>query len=113
MKLRTIATLAALGTSALVWSGCEGKKQTELVAGISTQVRVPKDLKTIRVDVLVGGTQVKCDSYRVFDGKVQLPARSARSPSTTRTAASPSRSRSPATPRSAKTRRRSTSSPTA
>ena len=73
MKLRTIATLAALGTSALVWSGCEGKKQTELVAGISTQVRVPKDLKTIRVDVLVGGTQVKCDSYRVFDGKVQLP----------------------------------------
>ncbi len=73
MKLRSIATLVSLGIAAVVWTGCEGKKQTEFVAGISTQVRVPKDLKTIRVDVLVGGTQVKCDSYRVYDGKVQLP----------------------------------------
>jgi len=73
MKLRSITTLVSLGIAAVVWTGCEGKKQTELVAGISTQVRVPKDLKTIRVDVLVGGTSVKCDSYRVYDGKVQLP----------------------------------------
>ena len=73
MKLRSLKTLAALGIFCLAWTGCEGKKQTELVAGISTQVRVPKDLKTIRVDVLVGGIQVQCRSYRVYDGKVQLP----------------------------------------
>ncbi len=73
MKLRSLAALAALGITTFIWTGCQGKKQTELVAGISTQVRVPKDLKTIRVDVLVGGIQVKCDSYRVYDGKVQLP----------------------------------------
>ncbi len=76
MNLRRVVkalTLSMLGLSALAWSGCQGKKQTELVAGISTQVRVPKDLKTIRVDVVVGGTPVKCDSYRVYDGKVQLP----------------------------------------
>jgi hypothetical protein len=73
MKLRSLLTLGTLSLTGLVWTGCEGKKQTELVAGISTQVRVPKDLKTIRVDVVVGGTPVKCDSYRVYDGKVQLP----------------------------------------
>lgn len=73
MKLRSLKTLAVLGLAGLVWTGCQGKKQTELVAGISTQVRVPKDLKTIRVDVLVGGIQVQCRSYRVYDGKVQLP----------------------------------------
>ncbi len=73
MKLRSLLTLGTLSLTGLVWTGCEGKKQTELVAGISTQVRVPKDLKTIRVDVVVGGTPIKCDSYRVYDGKVQLP----------------------------------------
>jgi hypothetical protein len=73
MSLRRAVTLGIISLAGLAWSGCEGKKQTEFVAGISTQVRVPKDLKTIRVDVLVGGTQVKCDSYRVYDGKVQLP----------------------------------------
>ncbi|MBL0197057.1 MAG: PEGA domain-containing protein [Myxococcales bacterium] len=80
MSLRRAVTLGIISLAGLAWSGCEGKKQTEFVAGISTQVRVPKDLKTIRVDVLVGGTQVKCDSYRVYDGKVQLPRRSAALP---------------------------------
>ncbi len=73
MRPRNAATLATLALLGLAWTGCQAKKQTELVAGISTQVRVPKDLKTIRVDVSVGGSQVMCDSYRVYDGKVQLP----------------------------------------
>lgn len=64
---------ATFAVSALAWSGCEAKKQTELVAGVSTQVQVPRDLKAIRVDVTIGGVVLFCRGYRVFDGKVQLP----------------------------------------
>ena len=70
---RSALTLGAFAATALVWSGCEGKKQTEYVAGVSTQVQVPRDLKAIRVDVSVGGVVQFCRGYRVFDGKVQLP----------------------------------------
>jgi hypothetical protein len=66
-------TLGALAATALVWSGCDAKKQTEYVAGVSTQVQVPRDLKAIRVDVSVGGVIQFCRGYRVYDGKVQLP----------------------------------------
>jgi hypothetical protein len=66
-------TLGAIAATALVWSGCDAKKQTEYVAGVSTQVQVPRDLKAIRVDVSVGGVVQFCRGYRVYDGKVQLP----------------------------------------
>lgn len=64
-------TALTLGVAS--WSGCEAKKQTEYVAGISTQVKVPRDLKTIRIDVSLGGANVFCRAYRVYDGRVQLP----------------------------------------
>jgi hypothetical protein len=70
---RTALTAAAVAACAVAWSGCEAKKQTEYVAGISTQVQVPRDLKAIRLDVSVGGAIQFCRSYRVYDGKVQLP----------------------------------------
>ena len=70
---RSALTLGAVAATALVWSGCEAKKQTEYVAGVSTQVQVPRDLKAIRVDVSVGGVVQFCRGYRVYDGKVQLP----------------------------------------
>ena len=70
---RSALTLGAFAATALVWSGCEAKKQTEYVAGVSTQVQVPRDLKAIRVDVSVGGVVQFCRGYRVYDGKVQLP----------------------------------------
>lgn len=65
--------LGAFAACAIAWSGCEAKKQTEYVAGISTQVQVPRDLKAIRIDVSVGGVVQFCRGYRVYDGKVQLP----------------------------------------
>lgn len=65
-----LGTALVLGT---VWSGCEATKQTEYVAGVSTQVQVPRDLKTIRLDVSVGGVPKFCRAYRVYDGRVQLP----------------------------------------
>lgn len=66
-------SLGLLGASALAWSGCEAEKQTQYVAGISTQVQVPRDLKTVRVDVSVGGIISFCQAYPVYDGRVQLP----------------------------------------
>ncbi|MCA9631301.1 MAG: hypothetical protein KC766_26750, partial [Myxococcales bacterium] len=71
--VKRACVLSLLALSATAWSGCSGEKQTELVAGISTQVRVPRDLKTIRVDVNVGGANLFCRTYKVYDGKVQLP----------------------------------------
>jgi hypothetical protein len=57
----------------IIGSGCEGKQATEYVTGISTQVTVPRDLKSVRVEVNVGGVPQFCRGYRVYDGKVQLP----------------------------------------
>jgi len=65
-----VGSFAAL---TLAWSGCEASKQTEYVAGVSTQVQVPRDLKTIRIDVSVGGANVFCRAYKVYEGRVQLP----------------------------------------
>jgi hypothetical protein len=70
---RRVLTLGVVAATALAWSGCDAKKQTEYVAGVSTQVAVPRDLKAIRLDVSVGGVQLFCRAYRVYDGKVQLP----------------------------------------
>jgi hypothetical protein len=68
-----LCSLALAATAALGWMGCESQKQTELVAGISTQVQVPRDLKTVQVSVTVEGAVTFCKNYLVYDGKVQLP----------------------------------------
>ncbi len=68
-----LCSLALVTTAALGWMGCESQKQTELVAGISTQVQVPRDLKTVQVSVSVEGTVTFCKNYLVYDNKVQLP----------------------------------------
>lgn len=66
-------TLGVALATALAWSGCDAKKQTEYVTGVSTQVKVPRDLKAIRLDVSVGGVIQFCRAYKVYDGRVQLP----------------------------------------
>src|SRR6478609_8535916 len=77
MIMRSVArralTLGAIAAAGLAWAGCDAKKQTEYVAGISTQVVVPRDLKAIVVNVSVGGVPQFCRAYRVYDGRVQLP----------------------------------------
>jgi hypothetical protein len=70
---RRIASLAALSIAGLVWSGCEAKQQSEYVAGVSTQVKVPRDLQYIRLSVSVGGVRTFCRAYPVYNGRVQLP----------------------------------------
>jgi len=68
-----IAVTSALLATALVWSGCDSKKQTEYVAGVSTQVQVPRDLRAVRISVSIGGFTQFCQGYKVYDGVVRLP----------------------------------------
>ena len=65
-----LTAVCSVGLS--IWA-CDAKKQTEYVAGVSTQVQVPRDLKSVRVDINVGGVSVFCRTYKVYDGRVQLP----------------------------------------
>jgi len=72
-ELRHALVIGLCATGAAIGSGCEGKQATEYVTGISTQVTVPRDLKSVRVEVNVGGVPQFCRGYRVYDGRVQLP----------------------------------------
>jgi len=64
---------AMAGVALLAAAGCAEKKPTELVAGVTTQVQVPKELKSVRIDVQSGGTLIFCRAYRVTDGFTHLP----------------------------------------
>ncbi len=70
---RTLIALSLVAGTATTWGGCSPKKQTELVPGVSTQVKVPKELKSIRVDAVVGGQNVFCGVYDVINGYARLP----------------------------------------
>src|ERR1700689_2174396 len=71
---RAIAT-GLLSMAAAGWgTGCAGSKPTELVPGALTQIAVPYDLAGIRIDVLVGGVKVFCNSYQASGGTLKFPA---------------------------------------
>jgi len=71
--MKRAACLLSLSLVGLVWSGCSKKEATEYVAGVSTQVKVPRDLKAVRLSVSIGGVRTFCRAYRAYDGKVLLP----------------------------------------
>ncbi len=73
MLRRFITGIFTTGLLAGVVTSCTSKNATELVAGVHTQVQVPRDMKVIRVDVAYGGSTIFCNAYRVYDGRVQLP----------------------------------------
>jgi hypothetical protein len=52
---------------------CTASPVTELVAGVSTQVQVPKELQAVEVSVSSGGVTSYCQHFDVVQGKVQLP----------------------------------------
>ena len=72
-NLRRALTVGAAAFVAIAWSGCSGKKQTELVAGVSSQVQVPRDFRSVRIDVNGAYGNAFCHTYPVYDGKVRLP----------------------------------------
>ena len=66
--------LSALGIG--TWglaSACTSEKVTQFVAGVSTQVQVPRDLRAVRVVVQNAGEIVFCKVYNVSNGIVNLP----------------------------------------
>jgi hypothetical protein len=65
--------LGTVASAFVLSSGCSGKKATEYVTGVSTQVSVPRDLKAIRYQIEINGTLQFCKSYAVYDGHVLLP----------------------------------------
>ena len=63
----------AIAATATLWTGCAGKKQTEIVVGVLTQMRVPADIQTVRLNVNAGGPVVFDQVYPVYNGVVLLP----------------------------------------
>jgi hypothetical protein len=73
MNLNAFRTLAALGIFGAVGS-CSLTKPTQLVAGVTTQMQVPKELKTVGIVIQSNGRIVWCEGYAVQDGTVKLPS---------------------------------------
>jgi hypothetical protein len=57
---------------ALTASSCTNPA-TEIVAGFTTQIQVPKELQSVVVVITQGGRPIRCRVYRVTDGTVRLP----------------------------------------
>src|SRR5262249_32215044 len=73
-RMRNIpSALMVLSCGLAAWAGCSPKKQTEIIPGVSTQVRVPKDMKSVRLDVTVNGQNRFCNVYDVTNGVAHLP----------------------------------------
>ena len=72
-KFTTLIITTAVITSA--WVGCSGKNSTELVPGVSTQMQIPRDLKTVRIDLAPAGEQSRCviENVNQFDNGRDLP----------------------------------------
>ena len=72
-KFTTLITTTAVITGS--WMGCSGKNATELVPGVSTQMQIPRDLKTVRVDLAPAGEQSRCivENVNQFNNGLDLP----------------------------------------
>lgn len=71
-KLQVI--VPSLLASAIASSqGCATESTAQFIAGIQSQVQVPRDLKTVLLRVKVGGTEQFCQGYNVVNGVVNLP----------------------------------------
>lgn len=74
LSTRLFAASALVLVGAAAHGGCSGTQPTEIVAAVTTQMRVPKELKSVGVLVQRGGQVVFCQGYPVVDGAVTLPA---------------------------------------
>lgn len=70
---RSIAASLLVGMAGMGFAGCS-EDPTELVAGMTTQINVGKDLNVVGVTVRLGGRFVFCQGYDVVDGTVTLPS---------------------------------------
>lgn len=63
MFVRRICFPAALAT--LPFFACSGKKVSELVPGVTTQIQIPKNLRAVRIDVAPQGLPQTCTWHSV------------------------------------------------
>lgn len=68
------ASVLATGFVAAFGSASCSTPATEVVAGFTTQIQVPKELKSVAVIVTNGGRNVFCRGYKVDEGLVRLPS---------------------------------------
>lgn len=66
-----LCTFAGLLATSLA---CSSTRPTEIVAGVSTQIRVPDDIRAVGVVVQANGAVEFCEHYSVVDGVATLPA---------------------------------------
>lgn len=76
MALRsTTAAFVALAAFAIGASACSSARPTGVVAGMTTQMLIPRDLRAIRIMAkATSGALIFDQTYVVADGKVSLPA---------------------------------------
>ena len=72
-RARSLAVLGSVAMTSVLWSACNGKVETEYVAGFSAQVSVPRDLQSVIIRVDVNGQNTFAQNFPVYDGKVRLP----------------------------------------
>jgi hypothetical protein len=66
----TSVALVALGA---IWTGCAPDNPTEFVAGISTQVQIPKEMRSVRIDIAINEVPYACYQHKAYNGRVVLP----------------------------------------
>ncbi|MBI2393807.1 MAG: hypothetical protein HYV09_29820 [Deltaproteobacteria bacterium] len=76
IRLRNALVASMVGLAALAAgaSACSGKKNTELVVAIDTDLRVPKDLNAVTVEIFANGQRIAGDTYDVGPSGLRLPA---------------------------------------
>jgi hypothetical protein len=76
MKFRSLAVATLLTSFAGLFAstgGCSAKKNTEIMLGVQTDVRIPKDIDEVEVRVFVDGVVVFNPRAPVGNGQVSLP----------------------------------------
>lgn len=72
LTLRVAACAFLLSGTSVAGMSCT-TPATEIVAGTTTQIQVPKDLAAVGVVIRFGGTLLSCNHYPLTDGTVTLP----------------------------------------
>jgi len=73
-RARALHRLTTLFTWALCGFACSVEEPTEIVGGVTTQIKVPEYLRSVGILVQVAGTVKFCETYPVTNGITVLPA---------------------------------------
>lgn len=63
----------SLLVTGMAWLGCSPDTPTEFVAGVSTQVQIPKEMRSVRLDIHINDVPYACYTHKAYNGRVVLP----------------------------------------